>query len=80
MLSDKEKLQIREVVDMVVEARLQEFAEIQLTIISDMLMKMTERYVDALVKLTKALYPEATGAHREMDRMAELMLQELKKR
>lgn len=78
-LSEKEKMQIREVVDQVVEARLLEFSHVQLTIISDMMMSMTDKYVESLMKLARLIgAPDAT-AQREANRMAEMMMQGLRK-
>lgn len=79
MLSDKEKLQIREVVDQVVETRLLEFSEIQLQIISDMMISMTEKYVESLMKLARVMGLQEGAAQQEANRMAELMMQGLRK-
>lgn len=79
MLSDKEKLQIREVVDQVVETRLLEFSEIQLKIIADMLMSMTDKYVESLMKLARLIGLPDRAAETEANRMAELMMQGLRR-
>jgi hypothetical protein len=78
-LSDKEQMQIRDVVDKVVEARLLEFSEIQLTLISDMLMNMTDKYVESLMQLAQALGLSKEASRKHADRMAELMLEGLRK-
>jgi hypothetical protein len=79
VLSEKEKMQIHDVVDRVVEARLLEFSEVQLTLISDMLMRMTDKYVESLMQLSRMMgLPESVG-RKEADRMAAMMLQGLRK-
>lgn len=78
-LSEKEAMQIRDVVDRVVETRLMEFAEIQLSLISDMLVQMTDKYVDSLMQLCRVMGLPDKAARHEADRMAELMLKGLKK-
>ena len=72
-------MQIREVVDQVVEARLLEFSEVQLTIISDMLMKMTDKYVESLMKLARLIGAPDHAAQEEANRMVELMLEGIRK-
>ena len=79
MLSEKEKMQIRDVVDRVVEARLVEFSEVQLTLISDMLLKMTDKYVESLMQLCGMLGLPERAAKVEADRMAAMMLHQLRK-
>lgn len=78
-LTDQEKLQIREVVDQVVEARLLEFSQIQLTMIADMLIKMTDQYVASLMKLCGVLGLSEVAGRKEAERMARLMVEGLKK-
>lgn len=78
MISDKEKMQIRQVVDQVIEARLMEFSEIQLQIISNMLLSMTDKYVESLMKLARMMNLPEDAAQREGNRMAELMMQGMK--
>lgn len=77
MLSDKELQQIREVVDRVVEARLMQSAEIQVAIVSDMLINMSDKYVQALMDLARAMGAPDPAARREAERVAELMLKGL---
>ena len=77
MLSDKELMQIRDVVDKVTEARLLEFSEVQLTLISDMLIKMTDHYVEALMKLARLMGAPEEASRKEAERMAKLMLKGL---
>lgn len=77
-LSEKEKMQIREVVDQVVEARLLEFSEIQLTLISDMLSKMTDKYVESLLQLARLIGLPDDASCKQADRMAEMMIQGLR--
>ena len=73
-------MQIRDVVDKVVEARLLEFSEIQLQIISDMLVSMTDKYVESLMQLCRMFGLPEAAVRKESDRMAELMLQGIKDR
>lgn len=80
MLSKQEKLQIREVVDQVVETRLLEFSEVQLTIIKDMMMSMTDKYVESLMKLAHVIGLPERAAEKEANRMAELMMQGMGRR
>ena len=77
MLSDKELMQIRSVVDKVTEARLLEFSEVQLTLISDMLIRMTDHYVEALMKLARLMGVPEEASREEAERMAALMLKGL---
>ena len=77
--SDKELMQIRGVVDKVLEARLIEFSEVQLTIISDMLIGMTDKYVESLMQLAKLMGAPQEASRKEAERMAELMLTGLRK-
>ena len=77
MLSDKELMQIRGVVDKVTEARLLEFSEVQLTLISDMLIRMTDHYVEALMKLARLMGAPEEASREEAERMAALMLKGL---
>lgn len=78
-LSDKEKMQIREVVDQVMEARLLEFSEIQLTLIKNMLLAMTDKYVESLMKLCRVIGIPDQSALQETNRMTEMMMEELRK-
>ncbi len=78
-LSDKERMQIHDVVDKVVEARLLEFSEIQLTVLSEMLYKMTDKYVESLMQLCKMLGLSDKAAQKESERAADLMLQGFKR-
>lgn len=80
MISDQEKLQIREVVDQVVETRLLQFSEVQLTLISDMLLKMTDHYVEALMNLARVIGLPERAAIEEGKRMSEIMLEGLKRK
>lgn len=79
MLSDQELLQIRIVVDKVIEARLLEFSELQLTLISDMLIGMTDKYVESLMQLAKMIRGPQEASRKEAERMVELMLTGLRK-
>ncbi|HXA24436.1 MAG TPA: hypothetical protein VNW90_19285 [Acetobacteraceae bacterium] len=79
MLTEKEKMQVREVVDKVVEARLMEFAEIQLSMISDMLVSMTDKYVESLMQLARMMRAPEEAARKEAERMSQLMSEHLRK-
>lgn len=79
MLSDKELVQIRDLLEKVLEARLAQFAEIQLVVISDMLMSMTDKYVESLMQLARLFGGSPEEARKEAERMAAMMMQELKK-
>lgn len=84
MISDQEKMQIRQVVDQVVEARLIEFSEIQLQLIRDMLLTMTDKYVEALMQLATPIarmcgMPDG-AIQKEAERAAELMIEGLKRK
>lgn len=78
-LTKQEQLQIQAIVDRVVEARLLEFSHIQLSLIQEMLLTMTDRYVESLMRLCRALGLPDEAARKEAKRMAEMMLQGLQK-
>lgn len=79
-LSAQEEMQIRRIVDEVVERRMEEFAIVQAQFLSDRLLEMTDRYVKALLDLGRALGLAGPLAGKEGDRISQLMLAGLKGR